>query len=162
MNMNHGRLLLMSSPFYLLHCDFSFLLLLAVVVICLMLLTFSTHAFAGFSSPHSYCCEGVRAILFWIAPYHIWSTTRKWKSSDIGSFLFSFLTMAIWFHYWRLITRILKEDINVDVVFFKVLQILTQDTTPSSDLISTVKHLYETKFRVCIAAKSIANFSTNG
>uniref|UniRef100_A0A0R0K631 Symplekin n=1 Tax=Glycine max TaxID=3847 RepID=A0A0R0K631_SOYBN len=28
-----------------------------------------------------------------------------------------------------------------------VLQILTQDTTPSSDLISTVKHLYETKFR---------------
>ncbi|KAK2392464.1 HEAT repeat-containing protein [Trifolium repens] len=28
-----------------------------------------------------------------------------------------------------------------------VLQILTQDTTPSSDLISTVKHLYETKLR---------------
>ncbi|RDX88032.1 Symplekin, partial [Mucuna pruriens] len=28
-----------------------------------------------------------------------------------------------------------------------VLQILTQDTTPSSDLISTVKRLYETKFR---------------
>nr|KYP56525.1 Symplekin [Cajanus cajan] len=28
-----------------------------------------------------------------------------------------------------------------------VLQILTQDTTPSSDLISTIKRLYETKFR---------------
>ncbi|CAK8568942.1 unnamed protein product [Lathyrus sativus] len=28
-----------------------------------------------------------------------------------------------------------------------VLQILTQDTTPSSDLISTVKHLYQTKLR---------------
>lgn len=162
MTMNHGLVLVMSSPFYLLHCDFSLQLLLEVVVLSLMLLTFYTHAFAGFSSPHSYCCEGVRAILFWIAPYHIWSTTRKWKSSDIGSFLFSFLTMAIWFHYWRLITRILKEDINFAVVFLKVLQILTQDTTPSSDLISTVKRLYETKFKVCIAAKSNVNFSTNG
>lgn len=41
----------------------------------------------------------------------------------------------------------MKKDINVDLVFLKVLQILTQDSTPSSDLISTVKRLYETKFR---------------
>jgi len=53
----------------------------------------------------------------------------------------------------------MKKDINVDLVFLKVLQILTQDSTPSSDLISTVKRLYETKFRVCIAVKIIVNFS---
>lgn len=40
----------------------------------------------------------------------------------------------------------------------KVLQILTQDTTPSSDLISTVKHLYETKFKVSLTAKGSGNF----
>ena len=32
----------------------------------------------------------------------------------------------------------------------KVLEILTQDTTPSSDLIATVKHLYETKLKVLV------------
>lgn len=55
----------------------------------------------------------------------------------------------------------MKADFNVDVIFLKVLQILTQDTTPSSDLISTVKHLYETKFRVCSTPKSNAKFSCN-
>lgn len=30
----------------------------------------------------------------------------------------------------------------------KVLQILTEETTPSADLIATVKHLYETKLKV--------------
>jgi len=55
----------------------------------------------------------------------------------------------------------MKRDINGDLVFLKVLQILTQDTSPSSDLISTVKRLYETKFRVCIAVKIILNFFTN-
>lgn len=55
----------------------------------------------------------------------------------------------------------MKKDINVGLVFLKVLQILTQDSTPSSDLISTVKRLYETKFRVCIAVKIIVNFFTN-
>lgn len=36
------------------------------------------------------------------------------------------------------------------VVLFsvKVLQILTQETTPSPDLVATVKHLYETKLKV--------------
>lgn len=58
------------------------------------LLTFSAHAFVGFSSPHSYCCAGTGAILFWIAPHNIWSTSRKRKSSDSGSLLFSLLTMT--------------------------------------------------------------------
>lgn len=49
----------------------------------------------------------------------------------------------------------MNADFNADVVFLKVLQILTQDTTPSSDLISTVKRLYETKFRVCLTAKAV-------
>jgi symplekin len=35
----------------------------------------------------------------------------------------------------------------------KVLEILTQGTTPSSDLIATVKHLYETKLKVLIVTK---------
>ena len=30
----------------------------------------------------------------------------------------------------------------------QVLQVLTRETTPSSDLIATVKHLYETKLKV--------------
>lgn len=30
----------------------------------------------------------------------------------------------------------------------KVLQVLTQETTPSPDLLATVKHLYETKLKV--------------
>lgn len=30
----------------------------------------------------------------------------------------------------------------------KILQILTEETTPSTDLIATVKHLYETKLKV--------------
>lgn len=34
------------------------------------------------------------------------------------------------------------------MLFAKVLQILTQETTPSSELIATVKHLYETKLKV--------------
>ena len=36
------------------------------------------------------------------------------------------------------------------VVLFsgKVLQILTQEATPSPDLVATVKHLYETKLKV--------------
>lgn len=51
----------------------------------------------------------------------------------------------------------MNADFNVDVVCLKVLQILTQDTTPSSDLISTVKHLYQTKLRVSVTAKSNLN-----
>ena len=46
-------------------------------------------------------------------------------------------------------------------MFLKVLQILTQDTTPSSELISTVKRLYETKHKVRLTAKSIVELSTN-
>jgi hypothetical protein len=41
------------------------------------------------------------------------------------------------------------------VVLFsgKVLEILTQETTPSSNLIATVKHLYETKLKVLLVTK---------
>lgn len=41
------------------------------------------------------------------------------------------------------------------VVLFsgKVLEILTQETTPSSNLIATVKHLYETKLKVLVVTK---------
>lgn len=52
--------------------------------------------------------------------------------------------------------------LSVEFVLLKVLQILTQETTPSSDLIATVKCLYETKLRVCPITKSIPEFSTDG
>ncbi|KAF4358643.1 hypothetical protein G4B88_007893 [Cannabis sativa] len=44
----------------------------------------------------------------------------------------------------------------------KVLQILTQETTPTSDLIATVKHLYETKLKdVSILIPMLSSLSKN-
>lgn len=40
----------------------------------------------GCSSSYSYFCKGPRVIIFWIAPYYIWSSSRKWKSSDPGAY----------------------------------------------------------------------------
>lgn len=34
------------------------------------------------------------------------------------------------------------------LIFLKILQTLTEDSTPSAELVAAVKHLYETKLKV--------------
>ncbi|XP_073225288.1 uncharacterized protein [Cicer arietinum] len=57
------------------------------------------------------------------------------------------LVRALGQSYSELLSIISDPPKGSENLLTLVLQILTQDTTPSSDLISTVKHLYETKFR---------------
>lgn len=57
-------------------------------------------------------------------------------------FLFCFIH-RFFGHRWYLSFCLLTYFLND-----KVLQILTQETSPSADLIATVKHLYETKLKV--------------
>lgn len=61
---------------------------------------------------------------------------------------------------WYLLISISEVSANIKLVeleicsllivifFFQVLQVLTEESTPSADLIGAVKHLYYTKLKV--------------
>lgn len=117
---------------------------------------------SGFSSSYPHSCKVLRVILFWIAPYNIWSTPRKWKSFDTGRFLSIFLSQLSVSTLKLFYSQISCTWMMLMVVLFsgKVLEILTQDTTPSSDLLATVKHLYETKLKVLLVTKFFFCFLT--
>lgn len=51
------------------------------------------------------------------------------------------------------------NDADPAICFLKVLQILSEGTIPSADLVATVKRLYETKLKVFLRYFSLSHFS---